>query len=272
MNLELKEIKREIRDIWSDPFGRVTLNPAAHSLHSSVGENSWDSENQLLFTGTYAKLLDLLGALDTATYCRLLTGVYACQVPGNPGLFNRHPGWSNRTISHDEMNGLMFLDSTGAGNIAETFIEYGEKHSWAFVNENPGANGLQLFAGQNTPLQDGQKSRALFPYIHRIRQPRDRCFYKLVAGKKPNALEVLSFCTAAMLSANDPVSETSGRLMWVFKFLSIDTNSNFMIKYAEKLFYKKLVKDYGAKPLKELFRIYYRPDHPMIKLVDLLGL
>ena len=271
--MEIEEIKSIILNEYTDRYGRVTLNPAKGS---QTIPGSWDSENQLLFTGEYAKLLHLLGALDAATAYRLFSAVQSCLIV--PGLYNRHPRFTERTLSHDELNGLMYLASSHRDLriIAEQVYEYGRNHNFAYINENPGADGYKL-SGKGCPDQDGKKSRDILPYVHRIKQPRDIGFYKLItkevkgAEVKPSTFELLNMSAAAIMSSRADKAETSGKIMWWFKLRSVDVNSSSILKLTNKVFMSNLKKQYGEQPLKEMLKIYFHKDHPFHLLAELLG-
>lgn len=243
-------IIKEIMPKWLDPWGRMCLKPAKESLHTP---GAWDSENQLLWTGELALLIDKHGPTDTSIMGMLGAGINSCQIM--KGLYSRHP-WKPgeertfRDVSHDEYKGLIYYSAaTGNKRIAEQICDYGRSCDWAFIDRDPGASAY----------------KDIKEYASRIRQPKDRALYKLAAGRTVKWYEVIDLTMSHVLTATRDKSETSGKVMAFFNNMAIQKLNYGHMTSLQKKFYKlghkfyeyRMKKQYGAYPIARITEIYF---------------
>ena len=246
------ETTRRIMSSWTDKAGAITLN-------ESLGEQ--DSENALLFTGEVALLCRLLGLGETYFWATIWRAVRARQIENYPGLFNRYAdGTHDRSTSWDEYNGLMFIAMSfnPITPLAAEIVEYGSKHNWAYINESPGT-APSLWRPST------------WKYLGRIRQPRDTCFYKICANVKPSWAEITWLAQSMKLDSCDTVEETSGNIMAWFRYKAIMLAGfeHETIENAQKFWDIRIAKQYGDKPLIEMFKIYFKnAEHPLHELAQ----
>jgi hypothetical protein len=267
----IEEIKAYTFREFTDKYGRVTLHPASHNTHEP---GSWDSENVLLWTGEYYLLLDRLNGLDKETGDRLLSGIRACEVPGVTGLYNAHPNDpKEHEISWDNYVGVVIA----GGFFAFGVVVYGELHNWAFINERPMADGLTVYDGK-------VEGRKFFPFIHRIRQWKERAFYRMIAGEDVGFFELLMFALNAIMTVHkstyhgmDNYHQTSGKIIQAMKFMAIELYSrhknNWLVRMSGRYFMWRLRRLYGDKPIYKLFTMYFNviyngQYHPLVQLAE----
>jgi len=243
----------DLYNVYLDYYGRVTLYPKSFS---DAKNQIYDNENPNLFSGQAAILLTLCNLYDIDFKQKFNKIAKFCEVM--PGLHQRQPVMEpdRHTISHDEHNGLCMLSvCNGDIKTINEIIEYGEKHGWVFADEKPGAK-----------LSDN-----LLWYIWRVRQPRDRAFYRLCAGKKAGLIGVISLAVSSILSALKPIEETSGKNMSWFRFktLQLLNHPSFILKHTEKLFNWILRRKYKKYYfMEECIKIYFKdPNHPFHGLI-----
>ena len=243
---------------YRDPYGRVTLHPAAKS---DPRNGRYDSENQNLWTGESSVLLQLNG-LSSEEHDKLSDQGFAADTI-EPGLISRHPypHWENpnhHKVSWDEYNGLMYhCITTGNQDIPKEVLDYGRRHLWIYLDGE--------FGMENRTFRDKLKL-----YLGALRQPRDIFFFKIAAGIKPNLFETLWACTSHILTARKPAGVTSGKVMaWhKAKAIEIAGYDGFFWNLAHKYFDKKLKKCYNQDNYMEsVIGIYFSDDHPFQELI-----
>lgn len=270
---------------YTDEYGRTTLNKAY------LSKGGYDNENPNLFTGEGALLLrisKLLGndELNYRVSCNIENAIRSVQ--RMKGLHGRHPRVSNqpyvhRGVSWDEHNGIMFMVAVNQRlrYVANEIIEYGEKYNWAFIDEAPGtnpykevwANKLQFLKSVLSLVQGGNiNDHPLVRNFSRIRQPRDRGFYKIMSTKyTPSIIEVLSLAVASVLTSRTPYNITSGAIQAYFRFLAIESTEFYkrhkfkgaLLKLAKRLYMRNITRTYGKTPLNAMISIYFKDkDHP----------
>lgn len=257
------EAATKMEKFYRDPTFAVTIKPAKMS-DPSVGR--YDSENPLLFTGEYTVLLYLNSVAVPSFVDKNIDCIWERQTWKITPLFARQPDPFRNTpqfnpLSWDEHNGILYtlafteLNWGSSYSLAKKLVEYGDNYNWAFIEEKPFTN----------PFSDLKK------YGSRIRQPRDRAFFRIVAGDKPKWYELLHLAIASVITAYTDYEETSGKKMAWFRFKTIEHMKfkSKLLKLAKFLFDRRLKKLYNKECyMEEVYRIYYKdPNHPFHELI-----
>jgi hypothetical protein len=235
------------------------------------------SDNPNLFTGELFFLRKLLGQQRTGAESLYLSNILLdCKV--YPGLYRRHPTEFQEKfqlpyniVSHDEYTAILLLArSLGCStSVAQSIVEYGEKHNWQFYDYVPKSDFFRALF--KNPIDTIKKRRAYKKDYNQnkhdtnavdirhegdivaltfLRQPRDRAFYKLVAGKKPSFLETLwlsiSYVYTTRRNLEDGSRGGTVLLAW-FRMMLIEDSAQVkgVLKIAHNLFDKILTKKYG---------------------------
>lgn len=236
---------------YTDIYGRTTLY---NSSKSDPGNDIFDSENQGLWTGETAILLELNGLTNdkfSSNFAKMMSTVYT----GTPGLFQRQPGDIDRAnhhnVSKDEYRGYAYGASVYKKQaLMSDIIAYGESNSWFYVDDDP--NG-----GFNKD------------HLGAYRLPGDRGLYKIAAGIKPNILELLFIAGSAILNSRKEKGDTSSKLMswFTFKAIEIVGFESKILDYSKKIFDKNMKICYNTDNyIEEAAKIYFEDDHPFQEL------
>lgn len=255
--------------IFHDPMGRISEKPNNYAMGIS--------DNPNLFTGEYFFLKRLLGKQRTANeslyLCNILTD---CRV--YPGLYRRHPAKFQEEfnipyniVSHDEYIGILLLaKSVGCStDTAQRIVEYGEKYNWQFYDYKPRSDFFRALF--KNPINTIKKRKAYrkdyeankhdtnsvdirhegdIVALTFLRQPRDKAFYKLMAGRSPSFLETLWLSISHVYTTRRDLEDGSRGgtmlLAWFRMMLLEDsTEVNGVLKIAHNMFNKILTKKYG---------------------------
>lgn len=237
----IEEIKNDIKIRWTDEQGFITLNPASWS---DPLNGLYDSENQCLWTAIYYQFLYELRVITEEDKIHIRNLINKLRV--KPGVFNRHPDYRDRIFSRDEQTALCILGSIASVDIAKEICQHGISTGWNFDNRS-----------------DSKWS------IEGMRQYQDIMFFKLMAGYKPHPFEIVWSGVALIFTFIKPPEETSSKLLWWYKIRTLTWE--YSIFEPVKVFtYKKYRKQYGDKPIKKMFEIYFRhKDHPFHDLIKL---
>jgi hypothetical protein len=255
--------------IFHDPMGRISEKPSNYAMGIS--------DNPNLFTGELFFLRKLLGQQRTGAESLYLSNILLdCKV--YPGLYKRHPTEFQEKfqlpyniVSHDEYTAILLLArSLGCStSVAQSIVEYGEKHNWQFYDyvpksdffralfKNPIDTIKKRIAYKKDYNQNKHDTNAVdirhegdIVALTFLRQPRDRAFYKLVAGKKPSFLETLwlsiSYVYTTRRNLEDGSRGGTVLLAW-FRMMLIEDSAQVkgVLKIAHNLFDKILTKKYG---------------------------
>jgi len=244
---------------YMDDNGFITLK---HKSQSNPKELQFDSENPHLFTGEGSILLKLIDGVSFRYRRMVERGI--TNTKKDYALWERQPGDTTRDDSHslslDEHLGLCFTSIVLEMGIPQELCDYGSKHNWAFIEENPGTD----------PYEDIKK------YGKRIRQPKDRFFMKVCAGIIPKWYEILDFGLSAVLTCRKPHDVTSGKVMkwFAFQALSMAGYDNWFVNLCKKYYNYKCTKMYGTEfYIEDLIAIYFQDkEHPFHVLCKELSL
>lgn len=269
MDLHQEKIKaaKKLREEYTDVYGRQTLYPA---VNSDPENHRFDSENQNLFSGQAIMLLNLNNLMNWTDIENFHRGLNTCKIM--PGLYSRYPLSYNEPtrhgISHDEMTGISIgCMAIGETEIPQQMIDYGKRHNWTFIDENPSANLFSSFANFKK-------------YIGRVRQPKDRALYKIAAGHEVSLFGALNILVGSYLSSKKPIGKkrdehTSGRIMWYYKFqaMKLVQCDSKIIDFARKQFQKNNTEIYGSEDyMDEVIAVYFKEGHPFRTLIKGLRL
>jgi hypothetical protein len=284
-----------------DPIGRISDKPRSQEYGIT--------DNPLLFTGEAALLLALSKQLTIAEIRKIEMIITQVQIMS--GLYRRHPEILQRqyaiprnAVSHDEYNGICFMVAANPDYLrfyAIGIVEYGERYGWQFNDLSPRENFFEVF--KHSPIKTVRqllaylKDKAANPQdtnsvdlrhpLHIIalgqwRQPRDRAFYKIAAGRQPTMFEELYLALATVFSSfGDPFKARGGtKLMSWFRMLSIRrlNGESFLLKLAHKIFERNLTKKLGTNyPVTLALAYFDRKEtgvsHPLIGMIyDVINL
>lgn len=255
----------------------------------NISEGSWRSGNPHLFNGQVVLLETLAGEMSGISE-HALEYVRRCKIV--PGLYGRYPERDadrpHDAVSHDEYNGLMFL-SLYNQKLALDIYRYGAVHCWQY-SETAGANFFRLL--KSSPVKAVKGVFAFFKdlksnpqddssvdtrhdsdivALRYWRQPRDVCFYKVMAGKNPSFFEELYLAAATINSAFSGFEYARGGSMlmaWCrYKCLELSGNNYGVLRLGNFIFRKILKWKYGKNYVKLIFKTYFPEDHPTNKLL-----
>lgn len=283
----------KIFDPYLDPLGRVSEKP--NTIYKGI------TDNPHLFTGEAILLLSLLGEKHYADLLKINMNLEACRIV--PGLYSRHPqsfaskyNLPGNTISHDEYNGICFLACAHPEifrHYATHIINYGQKNGWQYHDSAPNVSFFSYF--KSHPIQcikelysyylDMKNNPTKTNYIETLhnpavvslskwRQPRDRAFYKIAAGIKPNIIENLWLSISIMITACGPINAQNrggSILMAYFRKLAIEKvgGGPKIVQLAYRYFDYKLKKRLGIYYPVLIGRKYFSltANHPMVFLL-----
>ena len=217
------------------------LTPTENPPPNSTG-------NGILYTAfmymTY-KQYGFLTDTDKTNYSKTLT---ACQVNGNPGLYNRAPGKFDLEAPDDYI-GLVASSATQWTDLpyATDVLNYGKSTSYLglihyiYNNVSPGTFSIQAWYG---------------------RQPQLPAHFAYSAGVTPafwrQVWWALTIGTSGMKTPTDPNSWT---LSWLL--LSTAPTNSFISKTAAKIWYQRFSKAFPGG-MKDVFSTYFQnPNHPL---------
>lgn len=153
------------------------------------------------------------------------------------GLYHPMESWDERTLSHDELLGIVLLHEA----LAEDVVSYGRRHLWVFNNR-----GIR----RDIPSQwMGRFPTKIAYFYSRARVMPFHPFNHLFAA-----------CEFLFADRDSPYGETSGKCM---RYLMADffyQQGNFLMKWAADVYLRRLQKQYGT--VGKLYDIYF-PGHPL---------
>jgi hypothetical protein len=178
-----------------------------------------------------------------------------------PGLYDVDTSWSERTISHDDINGLAAYDE----RIATELYHYGMEHNWTYINRPRSEIYSEAIAGDNNiripapwykrpylllkeyAKQNIYRMGYLVPYI------------KVRAGHKPSWLEQQWYAWDIRQAAKKPWGDTSTKLLYLRQSEHRDTFPPIMREAMEE-FLRAMNDMYGD--FSGIYSIYFGKDHP----------
>jgi hypothetical protein len=134
------------------PGGFVTFRDSAapymdpegfFGQHKNPGARS--TNNALLYTGTYYAILVLKGEAREEDLKQFETLVRACEVPGNPGLYYRHPNHTDIPQQHDDYIGIAAASYHLQSTIAKDIMTYGKAYNWTYDSLKPGSSNIAFW-------------------------------------------------------------------------------------------------------------------------------
>lgn len=283
---------RNLISNYTDVYGSVTLTDKSLS-NPLLGLR--DNENPHLFTGQAAMLI-LLNNLQTSIYfqkfydnCHWHNQVTNVISDGKVvlGLYTRFPDPyrflpGHHGISWDEMVGLCLKAVLlNQPEIINNMIDYGVKHNWAFIDEAPFTDPLPsinrlteiwrklVYVLKNDP-KNSRKDHKEIDYLSRIRQPKERAFYRALSTKHtPGIADLLFLYKGIVTSSFGDKNDTSTKIISFYKIKALDMvgHDNFVYRLIKQFFLSKLKSVYGKYPLEELYKIYFKDgNHPFHSL------
>lgn len=255
----------------------------------NISDNIYITGNPHLFNGEVV-LLEKLAGKETDLSVHAIDYAKRCRV--YPGLYSRYPNskqtGSHDNISHDEYNGLMFLSLVNP-QIAEDIADYGSQYGWQYI-EKPKSNYFRTL--WRSPIKTIKKTRAFFedieanpqndsavdwrhdPNIAAIRywrQPRDVCFYKLMADRSTWMFERLYLAAATINSSFSGFAYAKGGTMvmaWCrWQCLKLAGKDTGIVALGNWLFDLNMKRKYGKNYVRLVFKTYFPEDHPTNKLL-----
>lgn len=217
---------------YMHPDGTISLHPPLHK-----------SDNNFLFTATYHFILHKIGVGDPEAREKFFQYIISREV--EKGLYTPEASWSDPTISHDEINGIVAFDAQFARDV----FEYGVDTNWSFMNL-----GWQHFWAKKTWKERFKYLGGQWMFRMGYLVP----FIRIRAGRKVPLIEQIGYCLALIGKSLNPPGETSGRCLIIIQSQFIKDMPTLM-RLAQKSFLLTCQKDYFD--LSALYQIYFGPDH-----------
>jgi hypothetical protein len=275
---------------YMDSYGGVTLT---NKNLSNPLDGIRDNENSHLFTGQAALLIHLNNLTESIYFAKFADNV-SWHLTLNqvvPGLFTRFPdpyrfSDGHHGISFDEMAGIAFQALIiNRRDILDDIVTYGKNHNWAFIDEEPGADPIKMAGGdlksaikkiikvfKSGDAKLARKEHDVVDYLSRVRQPRERAFYKLLSTKfKPSYFELLNMYFGLIGSSFGEANDTSTKIIGFYKIISLDMigHKSLLYKLTKFIFKRRMHKLYGDCTLNALTMIYFKDvNHPFHRLTE----
>lgn len=263
--MDKKGAAQVLLSTYTDYYGRTTLYK---DIRSDAQNGLFDSENQHLWTGEGLILLCLLDLVEDVNLENFRNSLRNTKT--GHGLYARHPkpyiDSEHHNVSWDEYAGIMMSLAVAKNKrTAQSIIDYGEANRWVFLDSD---DDLLWVPEKYTKRK---WTKWLYLRLSAWRQPKERMFYKVVAGEKPSAFQVFHMALALLHTAKRPPGDTSGKLLAWFKIkaLKILGYESKILDYAIKKFDKRMKNMYGNESyIENLVEIYFKDkDHPFHTLV-----
>lgn len=254
--------------LFKDPTGRVSEKPT--SIEKGI------TDNPLLFCGEFfftKKLQNKFTDYDYQTVLSILEHAHIY-----PGLFTRHPSdymrkyriaWN--TVSHDEYVGVCLLSlCINTDHYIKSITAYGSAFNWQYYDYVPGSDFFKAFKReplaslkklytlykdytnnpQNTNAVDQRHDGDISAIIY-LRTPRDRAFYRILAGENPGLLGSLWLSLAQLFTTRRQLEDGSRGgtmlLAW-FRIMALKTCNKklpLLVRISNNLFHRRMVSKYG---------------------------
>lgn len=238
--LRAEMIKQEVYRNWYSEYHGLELKPNVNTPSARI-----TTENGILYFTEFLMLLDIREDLQTLDRARFYNLCRALQV--TPGLYDRGAGESNfipydqrRSISQDNIvavaSGSVICDYDFQNEIAY----YGLEHGFMFNNIAP---RLVL------PMNPGNYS----PWL-------------AMAGKKflPVVFFIFYLINILITSFKNKQNTSSKKLYIIELYALVIKQNNRLFKFVSKLFFSRLVSQYGEDFIHQIYKIYYPEDHPLV--------
>lgn len=156
------------------------------------------------------------------------------------GLYRRSKHHTERTVSHDEISGMLISSHVLKTDHGNSILNYLETN---FLNYP--ATGVNKFY-----------------------QPSNYYMWGLLTKRKWTGVLFPLYLTSMMISIGKPKDQTSSKLIYFVELYNVRNLTSFT-KLLWKLFVTNMKNQYGECWVKELFAIYFHTedaDHPLIEL------
>ena len=161
------------------------------------------------------------------------------------GLYRRSKHHTERTVSHDEITGMLISSKLLKTDHGDKIMNYMEKN---FLNYQ--ATGVPKFY-----------------------QPSNFYMWGLLTDRKWTMFFYPIYAVSFFISINKAPKETSSKLIYLIEFYTTKDKS-FSSNLLWKFFIVEMKKQYGEDWIKELFEIYFngeQEDFPIFKLSRRIG-
>lgn len=202
------------------------------------------SENAGLFLAHYFVLKLILGE-PILEHEKLIFLEKMANAKVSEGLYRRSKHHTQRTVSHDEITGMLISSKLLKTDHGDKIMTYLEKN---FLNYP--ATGVPKFY-----------------------QPSNFYMWGLLSSRKWTSIFYPFYMASFFLSIKKPKSETSSKLIY---FIELYTTKDFSFgtRFLWSFFVEEMKKQYGEDWIKELFEIYFngeQEDFPIFKLSRRIG-
>ena len=272
---KIEEIMTEVDSNWTCDESLVTLRPSP-KYECQKGWFNGD-ENQILWTGHYYLLLNLLGIKSNSLifYNEWRNKVYRIsELQVEPGLFNRHVNFRKDGSSWDEYVGLTLISYLFGPltYLSQDIVDYGRKHFSVYNNVDMND------PDRNRKYQNEFLDRLAW-ILAQWRQPKEIGWYRFVAKKRIGIFNSINMIISFLITIFDSSKDSQGNvatsgLLMAWRKLVIMRDYGFVWKKLYELLMKRLNKYYGDKPLTKMHDIYWHEGetqeyHPFRKLIRL---
>jgi hypothetical protein len=214
-----------------------------------VGENDPTSENGQLFLAEYLLLLDLLKPLEERTGITSCMNYQLKQSYVEEGLYNRNPFLLDRTLSHDNLIGIM--------SYSYMYFTTHRFQIWSYLLKHLGTY-------DNTKGKSGQLSRFL-PF-----NPSNFFIWGLCAESNIYLFFLPFYLLSFIITLISSKDNTGSKILeWVSLY---PHKNHWLCKYLFRVFEWKMKRMYGNDYLKELFNGYHGKNSKEFPICELFGI
>lgn len=192
------------------------------------------TDNGLLFSATYLKLLERLEGNMGVEYGWFLALVESCEL--EYGLVGRYPG-APGLEAHDDLIGIAAVNRALASDI----LGYGEKHFYSWNTEQPGHWSARTFL---------YRIGGFIPFL-RVRS----------RNRPLSWLDKLNAAVTYFLNTFEKREETSGKCLLFLMSHAFEERGGWLVRHAVAHWRKRMLALY-PDGLQEMYSIYFPPGHP----------
>ncbi len=255
MRPDVQAIKEEFYRLWVAEDGLVRLEPGILDDHDPYAGRlrTVHNENGQLFLALSLAALWLRGSVDDMDMHQAEAALDRCQVHTWKGLYARAPGRYDRTQSHDNYVGIVLISVLFSTHHLADILHHGYKTGFCFNVVSPER-----------------------PDLSQTRQPGECAWYELCMGYAPRWLDFIHLMLGLCLNAvHGNASNTN--LAWArilaLRISLLDRAS--AASPAQRAVFS-LVWGIWTLGIRLRFggilgslKAYFRPDHPIIRLMTL---
>lgn len=238
--LRLAVLKQEAYRNWYSEYHGFELRPNVNTPNARI-----TTENGVLYFAEFLMLLDIREDLQTLDRARFYNLCRALQVV--PGLYDRGAAESTtvpynerRTISHDNITAIASGSVICNYDFEKEIANFGLEHLFMYNNVAP----------------------RLVPPMN----PGSYCSWLSMADR--DYLSILFFpifLINVIITMFKPKQNTSGKKLYILEFYALSIiQGKRMFKWISKLFFSRLVSQYGSDFIHQIYKIYYPEDHPLV--------